>query len=124
MHEGIVALFIPITISLGVFLMIWGIRYLENKENMAMIEKGMEPVRRRRRLRAGGKCPRGRGKHPQDQRRQRVPLQGRPARLRSDLSSRRHHHRTPRRGAGDALAAARFVRAGNAEERREHLKLR
>ncbi|TNE65656.1 MAG: hypothetical protein EP344_02910 [Bacteroidetes bacterium] len=48
MHEGIVALFIPITISLGVFLMIWGIRYLENKENMAMIEKGMEPVRRRR----------------------------------------------------------------------------
>lgn len=41
-------MFIPITISLGVFLMIWGIRYLENKENMAMIEKGMEPVRRRR----------------------------------------------------------------------------
>lgn len=46
--EGIVALFIPITISLGAFLMIWGIRYLENKENMAMIEKGMEPMRRRR----------------------------------------------------------------------------
>ena len=43
MHEGIVALFIPITISLGVFLMIWGIRYLENKENMAMIEKGIDP---------------------------------------------------------------------------------
>jgi hypothetical protein len=49
MHEeGIVALFIPITISLGAFLMVWGIRYLENKENMAMIEKGMEPMRRRR----------------------------------------------------------------------------
>lgn len=46
--EGIVALFIPITISLGAFLMVWGIRYLENKENMAMIEKGMEPKRRRR----------------------------------------------------------------------------
>ncbi|MBK9338612.1 MAG: hypothetical protein IPM98_19620 [Lewinellaceae bacterium] len=45
--EGIVALFIPITISLGAFLMVWGIRYLENKENMAMIEKGMEPQRRR-----------------------------------------------------------------------------
>ena len=34
-YEGIVALFIFITISLGAFLMIWGIRYLENKENMA-----------------------------------------------------------------------------------------
>lgn len=47
MHEGIVALFIPITISLGVFLMIWGIRYLENKENMAMIERGMQPQKKR-----------------------------------------------------------------------------
>jgi len=46
--EGIVALFIPITISLGAFLMVWGIRYLENKENMAMIEKGLEPKRHRR----------------------------------------------------------------------------
>ena len=48
MHEGIVALFIPITLGLAVFLMIWGIRYLANKENMAMIEKGMEPRRQRR----------------------------------------------------------------------------
>lgn len=48
MHEGIVALFIPITVSLGAFLMVWGIRYLENKENMAMIERGMEPQRKRR----------------------------------------------------------------------------
>ncbi len=47
MHEGIIALLIPITISLGVFLMIWGIRYLENKENMAMIERGMEPKKKR-----------------------------------------------------------------------------
>jgi len=48
MHgEGIIALFIPITIALGAFMMIWGIRYLENKENMAMIERGMEPRRRR-----------------------------------------------------------------------------
>lgn len=50
MHgEGIIALFIPITLGLGAFLMVWGIRYLENKENMAMIEKGMEPMQRRRR---------------------------------------------------------------------------
>lgn len=47
MAEGIVALFIPITISLGAFMMIWGIRYLENRENMAMIERGMEPAKRR-----------------------------------------------------------------------------
>jgi len=50
MHgEGILALFIPITLGLGAFLMVWGIRYLENKENMALIEKGMEPMQRRRR---------------------------------------------------------------------------
>ena len=42
------AIMLPIIISLGVFLMIWGIRYMENKENMAMIERGMEPRRRRR----------------------------------------------------------------------------
>lgn len=45
MPESIVALLIPIIVSLGVFLMIFGIRYLQNKENMAMIAKGMEPVR-------------------------------------------------------------------------------
>ncbi len=28
--------------------MIWGIRYFENKENMAMIERGMEPPQKRR----------------------------------------------------------------------------
>ncbi|MCC6280844.1 MAG: hypothetical protein IT262_09595 [Saprospiraceae bacterium] len=48
MHEGIIALFIPITITLGAFLMVWGIRYLENKERMAMIERGMEPKQSRR----------------------------------------------------------------------------
>jgi hypothetical protein len=48
MHEGIIALFIPITITLGAFLMVWGIRYLENKERMAMIERGMEPKASRR----------------------------------------------------------------------------
>ncbi len=45
----IVALMIPIVVSLGAFLMIWGIRYLENKENMALIAQGMEPSARRRR---------------------------------------------------------------------------
>ena len=48
MHEGIVTMFIFITIGLGAFFMIWGLRYLENKENMAMIERGMEPKKQRR----------------------------------------------------------------------------
>ncbi|MBL7783734.1 MAG: hypothetical protein JNM22_21035 [Saprospiraceae bacterium] len=48
MHEGTIALLIPITISLGAFIMVWGIRYLENKENMAMIERGIEPRKNRR----------------------------------------------------------------------------
>lgn len=48
MHEGIVAVFIPIVLGLGVFLMVFGLRYLENKENMAMIERGMEPRKQRR----------------------------------------------------------------------------
>ena len=48
MHEGVIALFIPITITLGAFLMVWGIRYLENKERMAMIERGMDPKVSRR----------------------------------------------------------------------------
>ena len=47
MTPGVVGVFIPIVISLGAFMMIWGIRYFENKENMAMIERGMEPKKRR-----------------------------------------------------------------------------
>ncbi|HVG42113.1 MAG TPA: DUF6249 domain-containing protein [Chitinophagaceae bacterium] len=35
--------FIPITISLGAFAMVFGIIYLNTKENMAMIERGMNP---------------------------------------------------------------------------------
>lgn len=34
---------VPILISLGAFLMIFGLRYLSNKENMAMIQNGMDP---------------------------------------------------------------------------------
>jgi hypothetical protein len=44
---------IPILITLGAFAMVFGLRYLSNKERMAMIEKGMvleEPTRRSRPL--------------------------------------------------------------------------
>lgn len=34
---------IPITMFLGAFAMVFGIRYLINKEKMAMIERGMDP---------------------------------------------------------------------------------
>ncbi|RPD51445.1 DUF6249 domain-containing protein [Paracnuella aquatica] len=34
---------IPIITSLGAFAMVFGIVYLKTKENMAMIEKGMNP---------------------------------------------------------------------------------
>ncbi|MDQ3845848.1 MAG: hypothetical protein M3342_17820 [Bacteroidota bacterium] len=34
---------IPILISLGAFAMVFGIIYLNTKQNMAMIEKGMNP---------------------------------------------------------------------------------
>lgn len=46
--QHIAPFLIPITISLGAFLMVFGLRYMENKENMAMIERGMEPKRQRR----------------------------------------------------------------------------
>jgi uncharacterized YccA/Bax inhibitor family protein len=38
--EGIL---VPILITLGAFAMVFGLRYLSNKENMAMIERGMDP---------------------------------------------------------------------------------
>jgi hypothetical protein len=34
---------IPIFLFLGAFAMIFGLRYLANKENMALIDKGMNP---------------------------------------------------------------------------------
>lgn len=34
---------IPISISLGAFVMVFGLRYLSNKENMAMIQQGIDP---------------------------------------------------------------------------------
>ncbi|RYE36864.1 MAG: hypothetical protein EOP48_29285, partial [Sphingobacteriales bacterium] len=38
MHE-----LIPITMFIGAFAMVFGIRYLANKEKMAMIERGINP---------------------------------------------------------------------------------
>ncbi len=37
---------VPVIVSLGAFLMVFGLRYMQNKENMAMIERGIEPKRR------------------------------------------------------------------------------
>lgn len=45
--EKIVLFLVPITLGLGFFMMLWGIRYFENKENMALIERGMQPRKRR-----------------------------------------------------------------------------
>jgi len=42
--EGIIGVMVPIFITLGAFAMVFGLRYLSNKERMAMIEKGMTPV--------------------------------------------------------------------------------
>lgn len=47
--EGVIAVSFPIIISLGVFAMIFGMRNLENKERMAMIERGMEPPQKAKR---------------------------------------------------------------------------
>ncbi|MBX2892606.1 MAG: hypothetical protein KF734_16885 [Saprospiraceae bacterium] len=44
MEEGKMAImFLFGVVPISTFLMIWGMRYLENKENMAMIERGMDP---------------------------------------------------------------------------------
>jgi len=43
MGPEIIGVFIPILLGLGAFAMVFGLRYLRNKENMAMIEKGMDP---------------------------------------------------------------------------------
>lgn len=43
MGEGQLAILWLLLSSLALFLMIFGIRYLRSRENMAMIEKGMDP---------------------------------------------------------------------------------
>jgi CBS domain containing-hemolysin-like protein len=42
--EGIVALFVPIVGSIGLFTMLIMMRSYSNKERMAMIERGMNPA--------------------------------------------------------------------------------
>ena len=41
MHGG--EMLIPILVPLGAFAMVFGIYYLKSRENLAMIEKGMNP---------------------------------------------------------------------------------
>lgn len=43
MSADVIGVFIPILLGLGAFAMIFGLRYLNNKENMAMIDKGLNP---------------------------------------------------------------------------------
>ena len=40
--EGLLAIMLPIIISLGLFLMIFGLNYLKSRERMALIERGIE----------------------------------------------------------------------------------
>jgi hypothetical protein len=41
MHDG--EMLIPILVPLGAFAMIFGIAYMKSRENLAMIEKGINP---------------------------------------------------------------------------------
>lgn len=43
MGPEIIGVFIPIILGLGAFAMVFGLRYMNNKENMAMIDKGLNP---------------------------------------------------------------------------------
>ena len=43
MRPEVIGVFVPILLGLGAFAMVFGLRYLNNKENMAMIEKGLNP---------------------------------------------------------------------------------
>ena len=43
MEPAVIGVFVPIILGLGAFAMIFGLRYLNNKENMAMIDKGLNP---------------------------------------------------------------------------------
>jgi hypothetical protein len=49
MDRGILAILWLLLSTLGLFVMIFGIRYLKGKENMAMIEKGIDPKLNQRR---------------------------------------------------------------------------
>jgi hypothetical protein len=43
MNHEVLGLMIPILVPLGLFALLFGLRYFHNKENLAMIEKGMNP---------------------------------------------------------------------------------
>ena len=43
-HEGVIALFVPIIGSIGAFTMVVFLRHYTNRERMAMIERGMNPA--------------------------------------------------------------------------------
>jgi hypothetical protein len=43
MGPAIIGELIPIILGLGAFILVFGIRYFQNKENISMIEKGMNP---------------------------------------------------------------------------------
>ena len=43
MDQHVVALLIPIVVSVSLFALVFGVFYLFNKEKMAMIERGMDP---------------------------------------------------------------------------------
>ena len=49
MSADVIGVFVPILLGLGAFAMVFGLRYLNNKENMAMIEKGLNPKEKKRR---------------------------------------------------------------------------
>ena len=49
-HTDMPGEFIPILLGLGLFIMIFGLRYLHNKERMAMIQNGMDPHSRQPRV--------------------------------------------------------------------------
>jgi hypothetical protein len=47
MDKQQMAILVPILVPLGVFLMVYGIRNLENQERMAMIQRGIVPPSKR-----------------------------------------------------------------------------
>ncbi len=49
--QQILGILLPIIITLGAFVLIFGLRYLSNKERMAMIERGIAPTQQTRRSR-------------------------------------------------------------------------
>jgi hypothetical protein len=43
MDHDALGILIPLLVPLGLFALLFGLRYFSNKENLAMIEKGMNP---------------------------------------------------------------------------------